>query len=443
MIWSSRLARVFLEPDARVASGLLLAFVVLLPAEPFYNAPLIALAVLGLVRLVSRRARLGSPENRFLCIVFLCIWLPMLMSLLDAVNPLISIRKTGLFWIYFLAGIYVVGAYARVREFDWIMAGVATICVFWTLDALWQFQTGTDWFGFPYTEGARLTGMFHSGRIGDLLAVLAPLVFETARRASRRWRWSPVLLVPFLMTIFLSGTRTAWVALAIATVGYLLFLVRWSSRLSPGRPGWNLGGIAAVSATIVLVAALTAYTWPGGVQRAWKTVEPRVESLAGLWSGDREKFEHAVSLRLSIWETAVNMWSEHWLNGVGPRGFHYAYQEFNPERDYYLLHDGSYGAPKTPHMQLLEIATETGVVGLLGYTVLIVVFFTKLRRLESNSFIFIYPYALTLIVALFPINGHMGFYGVLSAGVIWWIIIVNASAFVIISRKESRAAPTE
>ena len=74
--------------------------------------------MLGLVRLVSRRVRLGSPENRFLCIAFLCIWLPMLASLPDAVNPVESLRKTASLCIYFLAGICVAGAYARFRDLD-------------------------------------------------------------------------------------------------------------------------------------------------------------------------------------------------------------------------------------------------------------------------------------------------------------------------------------
>ena len=65
-----RLAAIALEPDARIASGLLLAFVALLPAEPLYNAPLIALAILGTIRLIFQRMRLGSPESRFLCIAF-------------------------------------------------------------------------------------------------------------------------------------------------------------------------------------------------------------------------------------------------------------------------------------------------------------------------------------------------------------------------------------
>ncbi len=438
----SRLAVIVLEPDARVATGLLLTIIALLPAEPLFNVPLIALAALGGVRLIAGRARLGSLESRFLVVAFLCMWLSMLASLPDAVNPVESIRKTASFCIYFLAGVYVVGAYTRLRELDWVMIGVAAILVFWCLDALWQFVVGTDWFGNPYDEG-RLPGPFHhDGRIGSVLAGFSPLFFESVRRAKRRWPWSPVLVVPFLMVIVLSGTRTAWGALAVATIGYLLFLFRWSERPSSGRPGWNLGGIAAVLASMTLAGALTAYAWPGGVERAWKAVEPRVESLTGLWSGDREKFEYAISFRLSIWETAVNMWSANWLNGVGPKGFRQVYRDYNPERDYYHEHLEREGSsekiarsPRAPHLPLLEIATETGVVGLLGYLILATYFLAKIRRLEREAFNSAFPYALTLIVALFPLNGHMEFYSLFYATQIWWIVIVNAGAFAAASRK--------
>ena len=429
-------------PRARIATGLLLAFVLLLPAEPLYNVPLAALAVLGLARLALERVQLRSAEYRFLCIAFLCVWLPMLASLPDAVNFLESFRKTASFCIYFLAGVYAVGAYRRFRELGWVVVGVAAICGVWVLDALWQFHTGADWFGIPYSEGARLTGMFYTGRVGYLLASFAPLVFEAIRRASLRWRWSSVLLVPYLLTIALSGSRASWGALAIATVGYLLFLACWAEHPASGRKGRRRGTIAGVTVAAVLAVTLTAYAWPGVAERAWKSLQPRVESLSEVWTGDREKLELAISYRPTIWETAVNMWSAHWLNGVGPRGFFHAYRDYNPEKDYYLIHDGTHGAAKTPHMQLLEIAAETGTIGLSGYLVLAIAFLARLRRLERGAFRSVYPYALALITALFPFSGHLGFYGVLSSGVIWWIIIVNACAFSVATRGAAECTTT-
>ena len=110
-----------------LATGLLLAFVLLLPAEPFYNAPLIVLAALGVWRVASRRTRIGAPENRFLGIAFLCMWLPMLASLPDAVNFDEALRKTASPGIYYFAGLYAIAAYsrARFRDLDRLMACVA------------------------------------------------------------------------------------------------------------------------------------------------------------------------------------------------------------------------------------------------------------------------------------------------------------------------------
>ena len=446
----SRIASFFLEPDPRIATGLLLAIIALLPAEPLFNVPMIALGVLGLVQVVSRRARLTSPEYRFLCVAFLCIWLPMLASLPDAVNPGGAIRKTASICIYFLAGVYAVGACTRFREVDWTMTGVVALLVFFFLDALWQFQFGTDWFGIPYEEGDRVTGPLRTGRIGSLLAGFAPLYFEMVRRASRRWRLSPVMLLPFLLTIFLSGSRTAWGALAVASAGYLLFLFRWSNSRASVRPKLRLGRFAGITGGLVLAAAITAYAWPNGVERAWKATEHRVESLAGIWSGDRAKFERAVTWRLSIWETAVNMWSVHWLNGVGPLGFRTAYRDYNPERDYYheYLVESGQGhlvatSPRSPHLPLFEIATCTGVIGLLGYVILAVYFFRRLRRLERDAFQSTFPYALALIVALFPLNGHVDFFSLYYVTLIWWTIIVNACAFGVVSRQDATAVTAE
>ena len=443
--WFSRF--VVHEPSIWFVNALLLIFVVLLPAEPLFNAPLIVLGLLGLLRLASCRVRLAALENRFLCIAFLCVWLPMLASLPDAFNPIKSIRTTAGFCIYFLAGVYVLGAYTRFRDLDKIMTGVTIICIFWCLDALWQFCTGVDWFGVFYQEGERLRGPFQTdklqidGRLGIVLVSFSPLFFEGIRRASRRWFWASILLVPFVVIIVLSGSRAAWGALVVSAVGYLIFLVCWSARSQ-----WKLRRMANISVAVVLAVILIAYAWPDGMARMKATVEPRIEPLAGLWSGNRERIEEAVSYRLSMWETAVNMFSAHWLNGVGPRGFRFAYKEYSPEHDYFLgkgiFGDMEYPA-NTPHLPVLEIATDTGVIGLLGYVILFITLLVKLYQLEPNSFRSAYPYALTLIVALFPLNGHLDFYRVFSAGLIWWMIILVASAFAIASRRESQETPVK
>lgn len=434
---------------ANIATDLLLAFVLLLPFEPLYNGPPILLALFGIGRVVSGRTRLAAPENRFLGVAFLCIWLPMLASLPDAVSFDESLRKAASLCIYYFAGVYAIAACTRFRDLDRLVTGVALVCAFWCADALWQFATGRDWFGIPYPYGYlnqtnqinhQLRGPFDvHGRLGVVLAVFSPLVFEAVRRAARRWPWSPLLLLtPFFLVILLSGSRTSWAALAVAGAGYLLlrFLVRrregprWSLRRSLRRAA------AAVGAA-VLAAVLAAYAWPPGMgDRVWKRVEQRVEPMAGLWSGDRERIELATSCRLTLWETAVRVWSGHPLNGVGPRGFRHVYEDFLPGRNYLLELCKDHRIPKSPHLLILEIAAETGALGVLGYLVLAAAFLARLRALGRDALRSVYPYVLASIMALFPLTGHLAFYAVLPTSLIWWTLIVCACAFAIAAGRD-------
>ena len=417
------------EPSARLTTGLMLAFVLLLPFKPLFNAPLLVLAILGATRLASRPRLVGSIENRFLGVAFLCLWLPMLTSLPDAVNPATSIRKTATVCLYYLAGIYVIGSFARFREIDRIMVGVAGICAFWSIDAMWQFMTGSNWFGFPY-DGGRLAGVFYPDlRIGFILASFSPLVFEVLRRTKTHWRWSAFLLLPFAMTIFLSGGRTSWFSLAVAVVGYLFFLFRWTNRMS-----LNPRQLIVVT-LLVLTVGFALFSWSGVTPRISNAVLPRLEPLSGLLTGDKEQINTALTGRLSAWETAVDMWSAHWLNGVGARGFRYVYQEHASEDDYYIHREMEH--PKHAHLLLLDIAADTGTLGVVGYMVLAVSFFTRLRRLKQDELKSTYPYALMLIVMMYPVNANLGLYSNTYAGLIWWMLMIIASAFSVVERNRS------
>ena len=75
--------------------------------------------------------------------------------------------------------------------------------------------------------------------------------------------------------------------------------------------------------------------------------------------------------------------------------------------------------------------------------ILAVYFFRRLRRLERDAFQSTFPYALALIVALFPLNGHVDFFSLYYVTLIWWTIIVNACAFGVVSRQDATAVTAE
>ena len=84
----------WLVPRSGIALGLSFAFLALLPFSALYNVPLLVLCGLGFLGLASRRQEaLGDAGLRLLLVLFLCVWLPMTISAVDAVNPVQSWRK--------------------------------------------------------------------------------------------------------------------------------------------------------------------------------------------------------------------------------------------------------------------------------------------------------------------------------------------------------------
>ena len=63
---------------------------------------------------------------------------------------------------------------------------------------------------------------------------------------------------------------------------------------------------------------------------------------------------------------------------------------------------------------------ETGLIGLGGYFLFLYLLLWGFMRRGNRAAEF--PYLLPVLVALFPLNAHMAFYGSIWASVSWWLI---------------------
>ena len=92
----------------------LLSFVVLLPVAPWFNAPLLLMALSGLWLMALKRKWLSTLTTLgFFTQLFLCIWVPMVLSLFDAVNFAESLRKVMSFLGFYPAGVLVIACASR------------------------------------------------------------------------------------------------------------------------------------------------------------------------------------------------------------------------------------------------------------------------------------------------------------------------------------------
>ena len=410
----------WLVPRSGIALGLSFAFLALLPFSALYNVPLLVLCGLGFLGLASRRQEaLGDAGLRLLLVLFLCVWLPMTISAVDAVNPVQSWRKVVSFPVFFLAGAYVVMALRRMIDLRCLLIGVLVLCAFWSIDASWQFVHGFNLLGFPY-QGGRLSGIFHPDlKLGIVLATVSPFVLEAVRQLAVRCIWVVLTLIPFFAVIALSGSRSSWIVVFVVLGCYGWYLLRWVEE--PMARGRTILRVAAVG---VLGCGLLVYAFPQTAGQAHALIVKRAAPLADLASSDRRTTDIALVARLTAWESAGRIFRAHWINGVGPRGFRDVHPEYAPAHDPYVKR----GRTMTfPHLLVLEIAVETGAVGLLGYLAALVVMVRKLRSIGRARLALGFPYGLAIFVVLFPFATHQAFYAHFMGAIIWWTVAVSAA----------------
>ena len=394
---------------------LVAAALLLLSTETLSLVPQIMMAALGLYH-VSRNPGVIFRDRaiRVLALLFLCLWLPQLASLIGAVNLERSAKLALLYPLYLFCGIFIVRELARPGNLSRLSLALLVVVIFWCVDGLIQYATGANLLGYPYQDGM-LSGMFYPKlRLGIIVAVLVPVALETVRNVNRDSLFPWLLLIPFTVVVLLSGRRSAWLMLIIGLSAYLPLVVLSLSS----RARYIITGALCVAVLLV-----------GAVYFKSPDINRRIVLLTGML-GSEYQAERATSMRTPIWHTAYNMFQDNWLNGVGPRGFRYAYRTYADE-DNYFVRRGQEGQTH-PHMVFLEIAVETGVIGLAGFILFYVTmlrYWWRGRHSTING-----AWTAALLAGTFPLNAHLAFYGSYWSGFLWLLIACTLAA--VMSRAE-------
>ena len=354
----------------------------------------------GLVRL--------QGDTRQVVALFLCIFLPMLLSLADAVNPQHA-TKTVASYLHFLpAALYICVVCRRPANRDAILTALGWLLALLVIDALVQFFLGQNLLGFP-RDSAVLTGMFDNNqRLGLVLALFLPLILYVLHQASRLSGWQWLLVIPYTVVILFSLKRSAWVMLLVGLVLSGILFLRYIHM------SWRMKLIVPLIALAVIGS--TAYFVP--------VVGDRLQTTFGAFSADYETLDIASSRRLTLWQTGLNIAQANPLNGVGPRGYRYAYKEFAGPDDFWIKQNGK--GQTHPHLMGLEVLVETGAIGFIG----LVVFFGLLLRAmfaKRDSDPDGAMWLALAVVAWFPLNTHLAFYGSYWSTFAWLFIAIGSA----------------
>jgi O-antigen ligase len=373
------------------------------------------LALVGCILLLVRepRALRHHPGATLFLWLFAAYAGAALVSAVDAVAPGKSWGTVAGILRFAPLGVYTCFAMRRPGKVRALYTATGVMVALWVADAWVQALTGYGLAGASDPE--RLSGIFGATnlKLGPALSALAPfLLWASGERWGRRG-----LVLAFLLAlgpVLLSGSRASWLCYALVGIAFL-----WREVGSPRR-----FAVACLGAGL-LVAVAAVLAWQVS-PRFRDRVAHTVPALSGTATG----IDIALTGRLDIWTTALRLYAAHPINGVGVRGFRVAYPSVASPGDHFLTMEkcGEGEGACHAHQVVLEVATETGTIGLLAWLAAVVFAVRTWRRAGRAARDRAFPATVALVAILFPLNTHMAFYsawwGLLAA----WLLSVWAAA---------------
>jgi O-antigen ligase len=349
----------------------------------------------------------------------LITWLYLILSGMLAVYDVKLGVEHGMDWIRF--PVFAIGFSTWLLpmdpEFKILRRYLVALLSLIALDALFQFITGHDVFGFARTAYmGRLTGPFGQNNMVVglfLLRLFWPatgLIFALMWREhtdNKKYLILPLLFVLLMgVAILLSGERMSFVLFIISS-GFFFF----------GAKGVRKAIFAAGSAFMIL-AVILVLSRADLYNRFVTFTAPVVENFTKSSYG-------------AVFENAITAWKISPVTGVGPKNFFAACVAegikggFIDEAPW----DNKFSCARHPHNPYLEWLTETGIIGLALFFGLIgmwgKIIWQNLRQADLSRYYTVLGFGIGLIPFLWPFMATTSFFTNWSALLFWWVLGLN------------------
>ena len=260
------------------------------------------MVVVSLLTLITNREAILSTEGmKKAAILFACIAVPGLISLLFSVNLDRSISAVFRFAAYALAAWVVLSVRIEEGDAKRIMSFLGILLVAWAVDGFVQLLTGVSLLGDPLVElgeeGAIVTGSLQLG-YGATLAILSPFFLEALRRAGGMG--VGILSLPVYAAIVMSGHQSSAVLALIGLAGWTMLALR---NKEVGAKRQVTGFVISAIVGLLLGVYLSVVTG-------------QVSTLAGAPA----RYQSFL-FQSQLWELSWQAFKDYWLTGVGMRGF--------------------------------------------------------------------------------------------------------------------------
>jgi hypothetical protein len=368
---------------------------------------LIWLAAVGslVLLVVTRGAWRQQPGAAALWLLLLCFLLPGLLSLPGAFDFDRALSTAARLTAYGFAGLLFLRLSPSESQWPNTVLWMTGLLVLWSLDGIVQEWRGVSLSGYPLftglPEGHKVTGSMGLD-YGPNLAVLSPFLFETLRLHGRRlpvlWLAVPLLAV----AVSLSASRYSALLLLVSTMLCVALWLRGRASNHYWTPVFvvvlSMGGLLL---PILLVPHLA----------------ERLLLLGGSLSASELEANAALAFRPELWKASWVLFTENWLNGVGLRGASGAMYPILAASEFYP--DAMLSRTWHPHLGILEIAADTGVPGVLGYLLFLIMVVRWMLVANSASQGVTTTFLCIALLAMFPLSSALSMYSFPTGSITW------------------------
>jgi O-antigen ligase len=256
---------------------------------------------------------------------------------------------------------------------------------------------------FTMIRDGGLSGARVFGQAGimfvDLVGIAIALSFVHIIFKRKHTGLMIVLLAVLLLGAFMTQTRNSWIAIILTLVYCSYQFIKGTGRLgyASSLAKFRIMKFVLGLSCIILVAVLVS---PNTMDRF--TQKKKAEA-----DNERYAIEHVDSFtsRVFIWHTALNAFKAHPIFGVGNYNFQFVSEDYNALPLYVY---GLFVYGRRPHLVIMELLCETGVVGFLGYLFFIIFTWKKAARImRQQSSESEFYYTLSIVGCLFYITVSM------------------------------------
>lgn len=374
---------------------------ILLSTKNYFHIPYALMAILGCFMLYKDIRRRDIRNCKIFFLIFFSIWLPMAVATIFSPSMDRSFEKT-ISYLHFLPSSYFllrVGMKTNLRKaLSYVML---IFFIFLLLDSVIQFFLGRNLLGQPLVDG-KITSIFYpKERLGIILVLFCPIVIFLLlqfRSSKTKNILSFILCLSFIVVLALTLKRSAWMMMSYLLIVTIIF----NFNLIRSRFLWK-----QFIAIIILVGGASLIV---GSSNNFKDL---IDKSAGLFSVNEIELNTASNGRYDLWKTGLTIVKENPFFGVGPRVYRDVYREYASPDDFWINKSGD--VQTHPHLFLIEIMCETGLLGFLLFS------FVNFKLIKYYRK-YLDPWLLSGIVAAFPLNLHLAFYGSYWSSILWFFL---------------------